>query len=113
MVEAIKCGYFNMGNEPAEVVCLPKTGDLVIMDNICGPSYISEITVEDPVHYPGDAEILDKMNAKGVVVTYSGLYIFKDDGYYFAPAEDLNNPKRISDYDTDQCYDGEEIEYED
>lgn len=110
-MEGIKCGYFDMGNGPVEVVCLPQTGDVVIMDDICGTSYISELTVEDPIGYPGDESVLEKFGAKGVVITGKGLYIFREDGYYFADATDLRNEQYISQYDTSQCYDGEEIDY--
>lgn len=105
-------GYYDMGNGASPLVCLAGTGDLVVMDNLCGPTYISEITIEDPIEYIGKDDICEKMGVDGVAISASGQYTFKDDQYYFAAMSDLAHPRLVSTYDTLQSYDGEDIVYD-
>lgn len=112
MKKGILVGYYDMGNGASPLVCLAGTGDLVIMDNLCGPTYISEITIEDPIEYIGGEDICEKMGVTGMAISVSGQYTFKDGTYYFAPMSNLGNPQRVSDYDTEQSYDGEDISYD-
>ncbi len=105
-------GYYDMGNGASPVVCLRDTGDLVIMDHLCGPTYISEITIEDPMYYSGSDDICENMNVDGVVICESGMYTFKDGKYYFAHIYDLSHPEFVSTYDTDQEYDEDDISYD-
>lgn len=105
-------GYYDMGNGVSPLVCLAGTGDLVVMDNLCGPTYISEITIEDPIEYIGKDDICEKMSVDGIAISASGQYTFRDGSYYFAPMSALSNPQFVSTYDTEQVYDGEEISYD-
>lgn len=111
MGNCIKCGVFDMGNGVMPVVCVKSTGDLVVIDDLCGPVYISEITVEDPIAFVAKDDILDKLNCKGVVICGSGRYVFNEDNYQFSEITDLGNVKLESDYDLETEYEGPELDW--
>lgn len=105
------CGYYDMGNGYVPVVCLEQTGDLVVMDDICGPTYISELTVENPIPVKKGPEMMDKENCVGMVISEDGIYRFDGSNYKFHDIMDISKVKFEHSYDTEQSYEGDDIEY--
>lgn len=110
-MNGVLCGYYDMGNGFAPIVCLEQTGDLVIMDDLCGASYISELTVEEPVLVTKGPSIMEREDCRGMVITKDGVYRFYEDEYKFYSIEEIGKVKFSHKYDTEQSYEGDEIDY--
>lgn len=111
MANAVKCGIINLGNGVMPVVCLPETGDLVVIDDLVGAYYISEITVENPIRFIASEDILERMGCKGVVICEKGKYVFYEDDYSFYDIADGSNAVFTAKYDTAAEYEGAAINY--
>lgn len=111
MVNAVKCGIIDLGNGAMPIVWLPKTGDLVVVDDLMGCNYVSEITVEKPIPFRNGEDILKKLNCRGVVTTEDGLYLFDEDTYRYFALPDLQAPALESEYDINAEYEGEALEW--
>lgn len=112
MANAIKCGIIDLGNGVMPIVCVRDTGDLVVLDDLMGACYISEITVENPIEFASDESLLNKMNCKGVVVCGDGLYTFNETAYQFRAITDLSTSVLESPYDTSAEYEGPDLEWQ-
>jgi len=112
MAEAVKCGIINLGNGIMPIVCIKDTGDLVVIDDLMGDCYISEITVEDPIFFSADESTLERMNCIGMVICESGMYLFDEDKYRFYEITDLNHVALESVYDTSGEYTGEDLDWQ-
>lgn len=111
MANAVKCGIINLGNGIMPIVCLQETGDLVVIDDLMGRNYISEITVEDPIPFKSDEGILKRLGCRGVVTSGDGLYVFHEDTYQYFALPDLQTPTLESSYDTDAEYEGPDFNW--
>lgn len=112
MAKAIKCGIIDLGNGIVPIVCVCSTGDLVVLDDLMGACYISEITVENPIEFAAGEDVLEKMQCKGCAVCDEGLYTFGESMYQFYKITDLATPLLESGYDTDAEYEGPDLEWQ-
>lgn len=112
MAKAVKCGIINLGNGIMPIVCIESTGDLVVIDDLMGPCYISEITVEHPIEFVSDESILERMNCIGIVICEDGMYTFSPEVWLFREITDLEHPHIASAYDTNAEYEGPELDWQ-
>lgn len=104
MSRFVTCGAFNNGMGLCDILVDTVTGELILLDDIGGNSYISELTVMDPITPEEDAnlqKVLDYFGADGVVMSQSYLVTLKDGVASYREFADNSKIVKEIQYDTD------------
>lgn len=104
MARFVTCGVYNNGAGLCDILCDTVTGELILLDDIGGNSYISELTVMDPIRVDetnGLQKTIEYFEADGVVMSQSYLVTFKDGVASYRGFLDNSKVLKTIEFDTD------------
>lgn len=110
MKDYVTCGMLDSGVGYSDILCDPKTGDVILCSDLLGDSLFSNVTVMDPNAYPNEGvitNICDYFNCDGAILSNSYLITLKDGVATYRSYADTSKIMHTVNYDLNMSYDFE------
>lgn len=110
MKDYVTCGMLDSGVGYSDILCDPKTGDVILCSDLLGDSLFSNITVMDPSTYQNDSVITNVcqyFKCDGAILSESYLITLKDGVASYRSFADTSKILHTVAYDLNMSYDFE------